>query len=192
MIESNVNRYCSNCTIPIRGNFNCRGCQIPLMPTGKSKADRLDYQKIEETEDPMVDLLDDEKVTVFSTAMSTKGKALIRDLIEIRRENPQIKSIVFSQWTTMLNLLEPPLKDAGIKFVRLDGKMSREERSNASKFYCLKCLVNRFKTEKSITVFLMSLRGRFRFDYFFSWRCWIKFNNCISSVYYGALLESCC
>jgi SNF2 family DNA or RNA helicase len=31
------------------------------------------------------------------------------------------KSLVFSQWTSTLDLLEPPLCEAGYRYVRLDG-----------------------------------------------------------------------
>ncbi|RKP26858.1 P-loop containing nucleoside triphosphate hydrolase protein, partial [Syncephalis pseudoplumigaleata] len=39
-----------------------------------------------------------------------------------------VKSVVFSQWTTMLDKIEPHLKQAHIPFVRLDGKMPRKKR----------------------------------------------------------------
>lgn len=41
------------------------------------------------------------------------------------------KAIVFSQWSTMLDLVEGPLEAAGLCFVRLDGSMSCAERDQA-------------------------------------------------------------
>jgi SNF2 family DNA or RNA helicase len=41
------------------------------------------------------------------------------------------KAIVFSQWTSMLDLLEVPLKKAGFVFRRLDGTMSVAQREKA-------------------------------------------------------------
>lgn len=41
------------------------------------------------------------------------------------------KAIVFSQWTSMLDLLETPLKDAGFCYRRLDGTMSVVARDRA-------------------------------------------------------------
>ncbi|KAJ1933273.1 hypothetical protein FBU59_006084, partial [Linderina macrospora] len=39
------------------------------------------------------------------------------------------KSVVFSQWTTMLDLIEPRLRQNKIRFARLDGTMSRTQRT---------------------------------------------------------------
>ncbi|KAI9591356.1 P-loop containing nucleoside triphosphate hydrolase protein [Syncephalis fuscata] len=39
-----------------------------------------------------------------------------------------IKSVVFSQWTSMLDKIEPHLESVGIPFVRFDGTMSRKKR----------------------------------------------------------------
>lgn len=41
------------------------------------------------------------------------------------------KTVVFSQWTSFLDLVEPHLKDAGIKFTRLDGRLKAAERDAA-------------------------------------------------------------
>lgn len=51
---------------------------------------------------------------------STKTKALIENLKHIN-ENAEfpVKSIIFSQWTKMLDLIEKPLREAGFAFVRL-------------------------------------------------------------------------
>lgn len=40
----------------------------------------------------------------------------------VREQDPSVKSVVFSQFTKMLNLLEGPLTQAGFNFVRLDGR----------------------------------------------------------------------
>ncbi|KAG1773596.1 SNF2 family N-terminal domain-containing protein [Suillus placidus] len=59
--------------------------------------------------------------------------AKIRKLLEIlrdideRSENAE-KTIVFSQFTSMLNLIEPFLTAKGIKFVRYDGSMTKDKR----------------------------------------------------------------
>jgi SNF2 family DNA or RNA helicase len=58
------------------------------------------------------------------------------------------KSLVFSQWTSMLDLLEPRLAERGLSFVRLDGTTVDRAR-----------VVERFQTDSSIPVFLVSLRA---------------------------------
>lgn len=60
------------------------------------------------------------------------------------------KAIVFSQWTRMLDLLEGPLKAAGIQYRRLDGTMSVAAREKA---------IKDFSTLPKITVIIMSLKA---------------------------------
>ncbi|KAG0557107.1 hypothetical protein KC19_11G102700 [Ceratodon purpureus] len=60
------------------------------------------------------------------------------------------KAIVFSQWTSMLDLLEQPLKQAGFCFRRLDGTMSVAARERA---------VSDFNTLPEVTVMIMSLKA---------------------------------
>ena len=50
-------------------------------------------------------------------------------LTKLRSEDPSIKSLVISQFTSMLNILETPLEAQGFNFVRLDGKMSQKKRA---------------------------------------------------------------
>ncbi|PWN21483.1 hypothetical protein BCV69DRAFT_269201 [Microstroma glucosiphilum] len=61
-----------------------------------------------------------------------------------------VKSIVFSQWTTMLDRIGKALHRAGISYVRLDGTMRRQERAVA---------LEDFKSKKNVEVFLISLRA---------------------------------
>ncbi|KAJ1892376.1 hypothetical protein LPJ66_006384, partial [Kickxella alabastrina] len=60
------------------------------------------------------------------------------------------KCVVFSQWTTMLDLLEPLLRQRGIRFVRLDGKMTRSARETSLRV---------FKSDPGVEVILLSLRA---------------------------------
>jgi len=63
---------------------------------------------------------------------------------------PAEKAIVFSQWTAMLDLLEPCLRAAGIHFRRLDGTMSLAARERA---------LSEFEAKPDVTVILMSLKA---------------------------------
>jgi SNF2 family DNA or RNA helicase len=58
------------------------------------------------------------------------------------------KSLVFSQWTSMLDLLEPKLRERGHHFARLDG--STKDRA---------AVVDRFLTDPEVPVFLVSLKA---------------------------------
>jgi len=79
----------------------------------------------------------------------TKIDALMQELLELPTDEG-IKSIVFSQWTSMLDLVEIPLKKAGIKFVRLDGSMPQYQREKS---------VAAFKEDPTVTVFLISIKA---------------------------------
>jgi SNF2 family DNA or RNA helicase len=58
------------------------------------------------------------------------------------------KSLVFSQWTSMLDLIEPHLLDRDLPFLRLDG--STRERG---------AVVQRFQEDEGTSVFLISLKA---------------------------------
>ena len=54
-----------------------------------------------------------------SVQPSSKVELLLETLDSVIAEGH--KALVFSQWTSFLNLLEPPLRERGIEFLRLDG-----------------------------------------------------------------------
>lgn len=80
---------------------------------------------------------------------SSKIDSLMQEITSLPKDEG-IKSIVFSQWTSMLNLVEVPLREAGIKFVRLDGSMPQHQREKA---------VASFKEDPTVTVFLISMKA---------------------------------
>ncbi|KAA8573931.1 hypothetical protein EYC84_005476 [Monilinia fructicola] len=84
----------------------------------------------------------------------TKTMALIHDLLESKKESeskpdePPIKSVVFSGWTTHLDLIQFALQDNNIPYTRLDGKMTRAARSAA---------MEKFREDQTIVVILVSI-----------------------------------
>ncbi|CAK9150508.1 unnamed protein product [Ilex paraguariensis] len=60
------------------------------------------------------------------------------------------KSIVFSQWTAFLDLLQIPLSRNNIVFVRLDGTLNQQQREK---------VIKQFSEENNIQVLLMSLKA---------------------------------
>jgi len=81
------------------------------------------------------------------TAFSSKIAALLEELSQI---DPTHKSIVFSQWTSMLDLIESAFVAAKIKCVRLDGKMPQYQREKA---------IKQFQEDPEVTVFLISMKA---------------------------------
>ncbi|OMJ08064.1 DNA repair protein RAD5 [Smittium culicis] len=101
---------------------------------------------------------------------STKITSLLKDLLEIEKKNfnysqgegngsksksskkdPNIeKSVVFSQWTSVLDIVEKILTSNNISFARLDGTMSRLARQKQQEI---------FSKENNCTVMLVSLKA---------------------------------
>ena len=77
---------------------------------------------------------------------SAKLDALLERLEELRDEGQQV--LVFSQFVSLLELIEPRLKSAGIDYLMLTG--ATENRGE---------LVEQFQSDKTKTVFLLSLKA---------------------------------
>jgi superfamily II DNA or RNA helicase len=77
---------------------------------------------------------------------SSKSELLLTSLETAAAEGH--KSLVFSQWTSMLDLLEPHMKARDLPFLRLDG--STRDRGS---------VVERFQNDEGTSVFLISLKA---------------------------------
>ncbi|KAF7729901.1 hypothetical protein EC973_003635 [Apophysomyces ossiformis] len=81
---------------------------------------------------------------------STKIDKMLEILDETRRTtNGKEKTVVFSQFTSFLDLIERPLKNAGHKFIRYDGSLSIRKRD---------ALLQEFYSDPSVTVLLVSTK----------------------------------
>eukprot|EP00172_Hildenbrandia_rubra_P002085 Plantae.Rhodophyta-Hildenbrandia_rubra.ctg2743.p1 GENE.Plantae.Rhodophyta-Hildenbrandia_rubra.ctg2743~~Plantae.Rhodophyta-Hildenbrandia_rubra.ctg2743.p1 ORF type:complete len:1201 (-),score=257.99 Plantae.Rhodophyta-Hildenbrandia_rubra.ctg2743:2601-6203(-) len=81
---------------------------------------------------------------------STKLDTLVQELNTVRQGNAEAKSLVFSQWTSMLDIIENTLHHNGFKTCRLDGSMAMSARRDQ---------IERFKTCNKHTVMLISLHA---------------------------------
>ncbi|KAL1954664.1 hypothetical protein VTO42DRAFT_816 [Malbranchea cinnamomea] len=75
---------------------------------------------------------DTTKVDIDPEATSSKIDALIK-ILTAQGQAEDTKSVVFSQWISFLDLVEPHLKKHGIKFARIDGKMNSTMRDHMMK-----------------------------------------------------------
>lgn len=84
----------------------------------------------------------------------TKTKALVDELLrqkaasDANPNEPPFKSVVFSGWTSHLDLIELALNTAGITFTRLDGSMTRPSRTAA---------MDAFREDNRVHVILVSI-----------------------------------
>ncbi|KAL6310167.1 SNF2 family N-terminal domain-containing protein [Sparassis latifolia] len=133
----------------------CATCQTALSPldaveVGCDQADMICKKKSARREKRT------KGISLENFHPSTKVKALMSDLVQFSKYNPYsanydpssievqmvddrgnnlddgvVKTVVFSQWTTMLDKVEDALEVAGIRYDRLDGTMKRDERTRA-------------------------------------------------------------
>jgi DNA repair protein RAD16 len=81
---------------------------------------------------------------------STKIELLVYELYKLRSSKRTVKSIVFSQFTSMLQLVEWRLRRAGFSTVMLDGSMTPVQRQRS---------IDYFMSTTGCEVFLVSLKA---------------------------------
>jgi DNA repair protein RAD5 len=81
---------------------------------------------------------------------SAKINTLLSQLKKLKRAEPATKCVVFSQFTSFLDLLNPALQSANIAFLRFDGSMNQKDRAKT---------LTAFATRTKFTVLLLSLRA---------------------------------
>lgn len=62
---------------------------------------------------------------------SSKIEALIK-ILTAQGQAAGTKTVIFSQWTSFLDLVEPHLAQNGIGFARIDGRMASDKRDNST------------------------------------------------------------
>ncbi|KAG1327714.1 SWI/SNF-related matrix-associated actin-dependent regulator of chromatin subfamily A member 3-like 1 [Cocos nucifera] len=116
--------FCQACILRTLKHLNacCPICRHPL-----SKSDLFLAPSTESSKD------DESKAFVSGRPVSSKVSTLLKLLLETKKQNHTIKSVIFSQFRKMLLLLEEPLRSAGFGILRLDGSMSARKRSEVIK-----------------------------------------------------------
>ncbi|CAI6334037.1 unnamed protein product [Periconia digitata] len=90
------------------------------------------------------------RIKMENWTSSTKIEMLVYDLYKLRSKKQTLKSIVFSQFTSMLQLIEWRLRRAGFNTVMLDGSMTPAQRQKS---------IEHFMTNSDVEVFLVSLKA---------------------------------
>lgn len=100
-------------------------------------------------------LIYDSKAPILDQVSAKQGEELAEPVLLVSstdvsyRPRP-IKSVVFSQWTKMLDRVARAVHRCGIKAAYLDGRMRRQERSDN---------LDQFKNEEGVEVLLVSLKA---------------------------------
>ena len=125
------------------GEPDCPRCHIPLSID-------FDQPDIEQDEDHVKKNSIINRIKMEDWTSSTKIEMLIYDLYKLRSKKQTNKSIVFSQFTSMLQLVEWRLRRAGFNTVMLDGSMSPAQRQRSIEY---------FMNNTDVEVFLVSLKA---------------------------------
>ena len=140
--RSCVRSYVESC----EGNditADCPRCHIPLT---------IDWEQpeIEQDEEMVKKNSIINRIKMENWTSSTKIEMLVYDLYKLRSKKQTLKSIVFSQFTSMLQLIEWRLRRAGFNTVMLDGSMTPVQRQRS---------IDYFMNNADVEVFLVSLKA---------------------------------
>ncbi|KAF2789608.1 hypothetical protein K505DRAFT_365459 [Melanomma pulvis-pyrius CBS 109.77] len=141
----------------------CRACVKDFMETCEasgSDADcprchiglSIDFEQpeLEQDEEQVKKTSIINRIKMENWTSSTKIEMLVYDLYKLRSKKQTLKSIVFSQFTSMLQLIEWRLRRAGFNTVMLDGSMTPAQRQKS---------IEHFMTNPDVEVFLVSLKA---------------------------------
>ncbi|PNH26443.1 hypothetical protein BJF96_g10255 [Verticillium dahliae] len=110
--------YCRRCiTKVIELQRKCPMCRQPL------GVDSLLEPAPEEGQDDDANAFDGE-------TQSSKTEALLK-IVQATCKDPQSKVVIFSQWTSFLNIIQTQIEEAGLKWTRIDGSMKPDKRDAA-------------------------------------------------------------
>ncbi|KAL2106050.1 hypothetical protein VUR80DRAFT_7378 [Thermomyces stellatus] len=138
--------FCRSCARSYLDNISepeCPRCHVPLS---------IDIAQAEIEQDQMLlkktSIVN--RIQMENWTSSTKIELLVHELYQLRSQSATHKSIIFSQFTSMLQLIEWRLRHAGFTTVMLDGSMTPAQR-NAS--------IKHFMDNVDVECFLVSLKA---------------------------------
>ncbi|KAB8264041.1 SNF2 family N-terminal domain-containing protein [Aspergillus pseudonomiae] len=120
VITACAHAFCKGCIEQvIERQHKCPMCRAEINDTSTLVAPAVEMGESTET------------VVADPDNPSSKIEALIK-ILTAQGQASNTKTVVFSQWTSFLNLIEPHLNRYGIGFARIDGKMSSLARDNST------------------------------------------------------------
>ncbi|CAM1507922.1 Fc.00g047700.m01.CDS01 [Cosmosporella sp. VM-42] len=136
-------RACVSSYVRSTDEPDCPRCHIPLSID-------LEQPEIEQDEALVKKNSIINRIKMENWTSSSKIELLVHELHKLRSDNASHKSIIFSQFTTMLQLIEWRLRRAGITTVMLDGSMTPAQRQAS---------IEHFMTNVNVECFLVSLKA---------------------------------
>ncbi|KAL2866780.1 DNA repair protein RAD16 [Aspergillus lucknowensis] len=141
--------FCRRCVKDYIRSFDedsvvdCPRCHIPLSID-------LEQPDMEQHEEHIKKNSIVNRIRMEDWTSSTKIEMLVYELYKLRSKKQTLKSIVFSQFTSMLQLVEWRLRRAGFNTVMLDGTMTPSQRQKS---------IDYFMNNVNVEVFLVSLKA---------------------------------
>ncbi|KAJ6525458.1 SNF2 family DNA-dependent ATPase [Mycena vulgaris] len=126
-------------------NVATRKCQVCMQET--------DPRNMAEGEAYCIDcapLAIQAKIEETDRNSSAKIRMILKLLRDIDQRDGEEKTIIFSQFTSMLDLVEPFLREAGVRYVRYDGSMKPADREAA---------LTKIKASQTTKVILISFKA---------------------------------
>ncbi|WYZ38562.1 hypothetical protein EsH8_III_000476 [Colletotrichum jinshuiense] len=136
-------RACARSYLMSSDQPDCPQCHINL-------AIDLEQPEIEQNEADVKKSSIINRIKMEEWTSSSKIELLVHELHKLRSDNASHKSIIFSQFSSMLQLIEWRLRRAGITTVMLDGSMNPAQRQAS---------INHFMTKTDCECFLVSLKA---------------------------------
>ena len=137
---------------------DCPFCEMAIRPIYVPiTAQGLESSRMP-SEDNLQEPQEDLKTTKFYGGPHTKTKALLHDLEVMRRESeayleksePPLKCVIFSEFTSHLDLIERALTNHDYTFVRIDGSMTLPRRRK---------VLDALSSDDSVTILLASIKA---------------------------------
>ncbi|KAI0893308.1 SNF2 family N-terminal domain-containing protein [Annulohypoxylon nitens] len=136
-------RSCAKSYVDSQEEPDCPQCHIPLSID-------LEQPEIEQDSELIKKSSIINRIKMENWKSSTKIELLVYELYRLRSDKMCHKSIIFSQFTSMLQLIQWRLQRAGISTVMLDGSMNPSQRQAS---------INHFMNNVDVEVFLVSLKA---------------------------------
>ncbi|KAJ4388808.1 DNA repair protein rad16 [Gnomoniopsis smithogilvyi] len=136
-------RACARAYLNSQDQPDCPRCHIPLSID-------LEQPEIEQDEALVKKSSIINRIKMENWVSSSKIELLVHELHKLRSDKATHKSIIFSQFTTMLQLIEWRLRRAGITTVMLDGSMTPAQRAAS---------IDHFMKNVDVECFLVSLKA---------------------------------
>lgn len=148
----------------IHGKVDIQESDEILLQSSLVKKDAEKDEKLAENVDDLADilggmslekdltteLLKDVQLEEEASQQKSNSNTKINYLLKILKKDPKRKTIVFSQFTSFLDLIEPCLRNARIQYARYDGSMNKQKRDQALEL---------LKQNEEVQVLLISLKS---------------------------------